>query len=102
DVFLDVADGHGTEAVIQRTRTFAQTVLRANATADFWQRVGLMTQLSGLNDVAFHHQLEPVRDVVMDRTFPFAVRVATFEATIRLHLSFLSFERIIDLHEFLL
>lgn len=44
DITLDVADGDGTELVVQGTRTFTQTVLRAHATAHFRQRVGLVRQ----------------------------------------------------------
>ena len=42
NVALDVADGHRAELVVQRTGTFAQTVLRTHAAAHFRQGVGLV------------------------------------------------------------
>ena len=86
DIAFDVADGHRAELIVQRTGAFTQAVLRANAPADFWQGVGLMRQLSRLKNTPLVGQLQPVRDVVMHRAFPFTVRVAAGEAAICLRL----------------
>src|SRR5690606_27859527 len=82
DVLLGGTDGHGTEAVVQRTGALAQAILRTDAAADFRQRVGLVTQLNRFRQVAFGNQLQPVRDVVVNRALPLAVRVTAGEATV--------------------
>ncbi|MCD6062067.1 MAG: hypothetical protein K0S16_2378 [Moraxellaceae bacterium] len=99
DVLLGVADGDGAEAVVQRAGTFAEAVLRANTATDFRQRVGLVAELGGLEQVAFRDQLQPVRNVVVDRALPFAVRVAAAQAAMRLVLDLFLLERMIDFHE---
>ena len=86
DIAFDVADGHRAELIVQRTGAFTQAVLRADAPADFRQSVGLMRQLGRFKNTPLVGQLQPVRDVVMHRALPFAVRVATGEAAIRLRL----------------
>ncbi len=43
-----------------------------------------MTQIRGQQQIAFGHQLEPVRDVVVYRAFPFAVRIAAGDAALGL------------------
>ena len=68
------------EAVVQRAGALAQAVLRADAAADFRQRVGLVRQLRGLEQLAFLDQPQPVRDVVVHRALPLAVRIAAGEA----------------------
>ena len=40
-----------------------------------------MRQLGGLEQLAFLDEREPVRDVVVHRALPFAIRVAAGEAT---------------------
>ncbi|VTM89841.1 Uncharacterised protein [Raoultella ornithinolytica] len=82
DVAFDVTDSHRAKLVVQRTGAFAQAVLRADAPADFRQGVGLMRQLCRFKNTPLIGELQPVRDVVMDRTFPFAVRVAAGQAAI--------------------
>ncbi len=84
DVLLDGADGHRAEAVIQRAGAFAQAVLRADAAADLGQRVGLVRELGGLEQLALVDQLQPVRDVVVHRALPLAERIAAVEAAARL------------------
>ena len=81
DVFLDRADGHRAELVVQRAGAFAEPVLRADAAAHLRQRVGLVAERGGLQQAAFLDQLQPVRDVVVDRALRFAVRVAAVQAT---------------------
>ena len=89
DVALDIADGDRTELVVQGAGAFAQAILRANASAHFRQAVGLMRQLRRFDNAAFVRQLQPVRNVVVNRTLPLAVRVAARETAIglRLHLA---------------
>ncbi len=82
DIAFDVADGHCAKLVIQRTGAFTQTILRTYAAAHFRQGVGLMRQLGGFKNTPFVGQLQPVRDVVMDRTLPFAVRVTAGQAAV--------------------
>ena len=82
DIALDVADGHRAKLVVQRTGTFAQTILRAHSAAHFRQGVGLVRQLGGFKNTPFVGQLQPVRDVVVYRTFPFAVRVTAGQAAV--------------------
>src|SRR5690554_2074412 len=97
DVLLDRADGNRAEAVIQGTGPLAQTVLRTDATTDFRQGVGLVRQLCRLDDVALGNQLQPVRDVVVYRTLPLAVRVAALQAAVRLLGGLLRLEQLVDL-----
>ena len=84
DVFFDGADGDRAEAVVERTGAFAQPVLRAHPAADFGQRVGLVAELGGGEQVAFLHHFQPVGNVVVHRALPLAVGVAAVEATPRL------------------
>ncbi len=58
-----------------------------------------MGQLGGLKQVAFLDQLQPVRDVVVDRAFPFAKRVAAGQASSGLLAGCLGVVRSIDLRE---
>src|SRR5690606_33751790 len=80
DVLLDRTDGHRAEAGVERAGALAQAVLRADPTAHFRQRVGLVAQRRGFEDPAFLHQLQPVGDVVVDRALRLAVRVAAVQA----------------------
>src|SRR5690606_4996036 len=64
DVLFDVTDGHGTEAVVEGTGPFTQTVLRTYTTTHFRQGVGRMTQFHRFQNVALAGQFQPVRDVV--------------------------------------
>ncbi|MNI01578.1 hypothetical protein D3C73_544270 [compost metagenome] len=84
DIAFDVADGHRTELVVEGTGTFTQTILRADATAHFRQAVGLVRQIRRLHDAAFIRQLQPVRNIVVNRAFPFAIGVAAGQATVGL------------------
>ena len=86
DIALNVADGYRAELIVQGTGTFAQAVLRADTSADFRQGVGLMRQFGRFKNTPLVGQFQPVRDVVVHRTFPFAVRVAAGEAAICLRL----------------
>src|SRR5580658_6122654 len=79
DVLFDRADAHRAEAVIQGAGAFAQPVLRADPAADFGQGIGLMRQFRRLEQLAGIDQREPVRNVVVNRTFPFAERITAGE-----------------------
>ena len=80
DVFLDRADAHGAQAVVQRAGALAQPVLRTDASAHLRQRIGLMRELRRLEQLALVDQRQPVRNVVVDRAFPLAERVAAGQA----------------------
>ena len=84
DVFLDGADAHRADAVIQRARALAQPILRADAAAHFRQRIGLMRQLRRLEQLAVIDQRQPVRNVIVNRAFPLAEWVAAGNAASRL------------------
>ena len=84
DVLLNLADGHSAEALFERARAFAETVLRADAPAHLGQRVGLVRKLRRLEQAAFLDQLQPVRDVVVNRALPLTVRVAAGQTAARL------------------
>ena len=51
---------------------FAESVLRADTTGDFRQRVGLMRQLYRCVDIPGVHPFNPLRDMVVQRAGPFA------------------------------
>ena len=103
DVLLHRADGHRAEAgVIEGTGALEQAVLRTDAAADLRQGVGLVGELGSGQDVAFRDQLQPVRDVVVHRALPLAVRVAAFQAAMGLLTGLVGLEGLVDLHEVLL
>ena len=99
DVFFDVADGDGTEAIVEGAGTLTQSVLRADPATHLRQAVGLVGELHRLQNASLVGQLQPVGDVVVDRALPLAVRVAAVEATIRLHADLGLVEGLVDLHE---
>jgi hypothetical protein len=80
DVFLDGADAHRAQTVVQGARALAQPVLRADAPAHLRQRIGLMRQLRGLEQLAVAHQRQPIRNVIVDRALPFAKGIAAGDA----------------------
>src|SRR5690606_27373074 len=102
DVLLHRTDGHRAEAVIEGAGTFAEAVLRAHAAADFRQGVGLVRELGGRQEGAVRDQLEPVRNEVVYRALPLAIRVAAAQAAMRLVGSLRRLEVVVDLDEFLL
>jgi hypothetical protein len=61
-----------------------EPILRADTPADLRERVGLVRQLRRLEQVALLDQLQPVGNVVVNRAFPFAERIAAGEAAPRL------------------
>ena len=80
NVLLDGADAHGAQSVVQRTSPLAEPVLRANASAHFRQRVRLMRELRGLEQLARVDEREPVRNVVVNRALPLAKRIPARQA----------------------
>jgi hypothetical protein len=101
DVFFDRANRDRPKTIIQGAGTFAEAILRADQATDFWQGVGFVRHLGGFEQVAFGNQFEPVGNVIMDRAFPFAVRIAAFEAAIRLLGSFFGGELTVNFVELL-
>ena len=59
NVFFDGADAHGAESVVQGACAFTQPVLRTNPAAHFRQRIGLMRQLGGFEQLAVVDQRQP-------------------------------------------
>src|SRR5690606_5260989 len=102
NVFLHRADGHRAEAVVQGASTLAQTILRTDTSTDLGQRVGLVGQLGGGEDIALGDQLEPVGNVVVHRALPLAVRIAAPQTAVGLLTGLLRLEGFVDLDEFLL
>ncbi len=78
DVLLNRTDGHRAE-LLQRAAAFAQAVLRAHPAAHFRQRVGRVAQRGRFVDAVFLHQLQPLRDRVVHRALPAAIRVAAIQ-----------------------
>ncbi|CAI1143053.1 Uncharacterised protein [Serratia ficaria] len=99
DITLDVADGHRTELIVQGAGTLAQAILRADAAAHFRQAVGLVRQIRRLHDAAFVRQLQPVRDVVVNRAFPFAIRVAAGQTAVCLRFRLGFRKRLVNLYK---
>ena len=97
NVFLDAADRDRTVGVLERAGAFAKPVLRTDTTADLGQRVRLVRQLGRLEELALLDQFQPVRDVVVNRALPLAVRVAAVEAAPRLRGSVGAVIRPVDL-----
>jgi hypothetical protein len=56
-------------------------------------------QLSSGEDVAFGNQLQPVRDEVVHRALPLAVRVTATQAAVSLLRSLSRFEGVVDFYE---
>src|SRR5476649_1917346 len=102
DVLLNRTNGHGTKTVVEGAGTFTQTILRAYASADFRQGVGLVRQFGGGEDVALGHQFQPVGNEVVHRALPLAIRVTATQAAVGLVGRLLGFEGFVDLHELFL
>jgi hypothetical protein len=59
---------------------FAKTVLRANATTDFRECIGCLTELIGFPKAPFRRQAQPIGDIVVQRAMGLAIRNATLAA----------------------
>src|SRR5690606_27550019 len=88
NVLLNVTNGDRTEAVVEGTGALTQTVLRAHPAAHFRQGVGFVAQFHRFQNVAFAGQFQPVRNKVVNRAFPLAVRVTTAQAAMCLLVHF--------------
>src|SRR5690606_837217 len=80
DVLLLRADVDLDEADLQRALAVAQPVLRTDPAAHLWQRVHIVAEHGRLRRLAFLHQPQPARDVVVHRATGLAVGVAAVEA----------------------
>ena len=101
-VFFNTADGDGSKISVEGAGTFTEAVLRADPATDFRQAVSLMAKLGCLNDASLIGKLQPVGDIVMDRTLPFAVRITAGKTAISLHLHLGLLERMVNFHKFVL
>ena len=99
DVFFHIADGDRAKLGIQRAIAFAQTVLRAHAAAHFRQRVGAVRQFRRLDNAPFVGELQPVGDIVVQRAFILAIRIATRQTTVGLRLRLSIGKRLINFHK---
>ena len=98
NIALNVADGDCAAFIAQGAGTFTQPVLGADATGDLRQAVGLMGKRDRGGDIPRLNQLDPLRDMVMQRAGPFANTVfPTREAAGGLLLRLRRGERLIDL-----
>ena len=90
DVFLDRADGHSAVAgLFDHTVAFAQTVLRADAAADFGEGVCRLADLIGLLQTPFGGQAQPVGNIVVQRAMGLAIGNAALATAAGLLLRFL-------------
>ena len=99
DVFLDGADGHRAEIVIEGAGALAEAVLGADPAADLRQAVGLVAELCRLDDAPGKGEAQPVGDVVVHRAAPLAVGVAAGQAAVGLHARLAALEGVGDLDE---
>ncbi len=86
DEALDGTDGDALEAALDDAVALAQPVLRADAAADLGEVVGGRAHLVGLVQPAFRGQLQPVRNVVVQRAVDGTERHAALAAPAGLRL----------------
>ena len=79
-VGLDTAYRNRTDAIVERTFPFAETILRTDTAANFRQGICLVGQLGGLEQLALLDKIQPVGYVIVNRTLPLTIRVATSDA----------------------
>ena len=85
DVFLDRTDGDGAVArLLDHAVAFAQTILRADATADFREGVGRLRNLVGFLEPPGRGHAQPVGDIVVKRAVALTVRHTALAAPRRL------------------
>ncbi len=101
-VFFDRTDCDGAMAgLFDDAVAFAQTILRADASANLWECVGRLAHLIGLAQATFGGQFQPVRDVVVEGAMRLAKRHAALAAPRRLLRRFFSGELAVDFIEIL-
>ena len=102
DVLLDRADrDRPMPRLLDDAVALAQPVLRANPAADLGKGVGRLAEVIGLAQPPFGSELQPVRDIVMQRAMGLAVRHPALRAPPRLLRRLLRRELPIDLPEIL-
>ena len=98
NIALNIADGDCPAFIAQGAGAFTQPVLGTDAAGDLRQAVGLMGKRDRGGDIPRFNQLDPLRDMVMQRAGPFANTVLpTRETAGGLLLRLLRGERLIDL-----
>ena len=81
-IFLDGADGDGAvPRLLDDAASLAQTILWTDASAHFRHRVGRLRKRVRLFEAAFGGELQPVGDVIRERTMHLAERDAALRAT---------------------
>ena len=55
--------------------------MRADSAADFRQRISLVRQLGSFKQPALRNQVEPLGNVVVNRTLPLTIGISTGDAT---------------------
>src|SRR5262249_6033297 len=81
---FDRADGDRFKTLLDDAVAFAQPVLRADAAADLGEVVGRRSELVGFLETALSGELQPVGDVVVQRTMDLTERHAALRAARRL------------------
>ncbi len=99
NILLNTADGDSPKIRIERTGPFTEPVLGTDPATDFRQAVGLVTELGRLNDASLIGKLQPVRNIIMDRTLPLTVGITAIKAAICLHLHLRFLERVVNFHK---
>ena len=99
DEAFDGADGDAFEAFLDNAIAFAEAVLRADAAADFGEVIGGGGDFVGFFQAAFGGELQPVRDVVVQRAVHRAERHAALAAAAGLGGGFLGREIAVDFVE---
>ncbi len=99
-IFLDRADGDCSVAgLFDDAVALAQPILRADTAADLGHVVGRRGELIGLLDAPLGGRLQPIRDVVLERTMDLAIGHAALRAARGLLGRLLDGEGLIDLVE---
>ena len=99
DVLLDRADRDRFESLLDDAVALAETVLRADATADLREVVGRGGEFVGLLEPALGGELQPVGDVVVQRTMDLTEGHAALRTARRLLGRLVLGESFIDLVE---
>ncbi len=99
NVAFDITDADGADAVVERACALAEAILRTDAAANLRQRIGLVGKIGRLEQPAFLDQGQPVRDVIVNRAFPFAVGIAARDTAAGLSCGARTVVRAIDLAE---
>ena len=89
DVFFNRANGHCLMArFLNHAIAFAQTVLRANSTANFREGISGLANFVGFAQTAFSSQTQPIGNIVVKRAMGLAIGHTTLAAPAGLLLDF--------------